>query len=124
MQLCGHRIHVHSSFKLYLTTTTPLSSLTPSLRDDVTLISLDVSHPVAVDLLLSTALEKLGGQEFIEKVERSCVGVASCKEQLANLEGVLLSQLPTNGKDPVYVVCTERIAATVDKSNQVSQFNS
>ena len=119
VQLCGHRLHVHPSFKLYLTTPTPLMSLPPSLRDLVTLISCDVSQPVAADLLMNTALSTLGGSEASEEVKRSCVGVASCKAQLEELGQQLFNQLPCRGKEPVYRVCTEKFSASVARKNEV-----
>ncbi len=119
MQLCGHRLHVNQSFKLYLTTTTPLSSLKPGFHDDLALISLDVTQPIATDLLLNIALEKVGGDEFRENVAKACVGVASCKTKLVELDCTLFGQLPVEGAEPVYRVATERIATTVETKNQV-----
>ena len=100
-------------------------SLPSSLGDVVTLISCDVSQPVAVDLLMNTALSTLGGPEASEEVKRSCVGVASCKAQLEELDRQLFNQLPCPGKEPVYRVCTDKFSISVARKNEVrfSQHN-
>ena len=115
VQLCGHRLHVHPSFQLYLTTTTPSTAIPSSLRDDVSMISCDVTMPVAQDLLLEAAVGILGNKSMKDGFRTSCEGVAMCRSQLKQLEIELIEQLPSPGKEQSYWLCTEKIATTVAK---------
>ena len=125
VQLCGHRLHVHPSFQLYLTTTTPPTAIPSSLRDDVTVVSCDVTMAVAQDLILEAAVGLLGSNDMKGGFRTSCEGVATCRSQLKQLEQELIEQLPSPGKEQSYWLCTEKIATTVTKKNEVitAQYN-
>lgn len=116
---CGHRLHVHPSFQLYLTTTTPPTAIASSIKDDVSVVSCDVTLPVAKNLLLEIAVDILGSKDMKDDFRTSCEGVAKCRSHLKQLEEELIKQLPSAGKEQSYWLITEKIANTVTKKNKV-----
>ena len=116
-QFCGHRLHVHSSFKLFMTTPIPPTLLSSSLASQVSVINFSSSIPLAEDILLDTIfdLATRKGTEFLETTRV----MASCKAGLVSLDEEMFSKLPVNEKDGCYWWSTEKIANIVAKKNGV-----
>lgn len=115
---CGHRLHVHPRFSLYLTTTTHPSSLPPSLLSDLNVINLGPSVPLAQDLLLDEAFLVLLPEES-SSFRAVCHDIAKHKERLKQLEGEVFDSLPKEGRTESYAYSTDRITAVVELINEV-----
>ena len=117
VQFCGHRLHVHSSFKLFMTTPIPPILLCPSLASQVSVINFSSSIPLAEDILLDTIFDMATrkGTAFLETTR----DMASCKAELVSLDEEMFSKLPLNGKDGCYWWSAEKIANIVAKKNGV-----
>ena len=120
VQFCGHRLHVHPSFSLLLTTPLSPSSLSSSLASQVSIITFPTSLPLAEDVLVDTAFNILTERtgEFIEASK----GIAACKAELRSLEGEFFAKLPVNGKEGCYWWSTEKIANIVAKKEEVPYY--
>lgn len=117
VHFCGHRLHVHSTFKLFMTTPISPTLLSPSLASQVSVINFSSSIPLAEDILLDTIFDVATrkGTDFIETTR----DLASCKAELVSLDEEMFSKLPVNGKDGCYWWSTEKIADIVSKKNGV-----
>ena len=120
VQFCGHRLHVHPSFSLLLTTPLSPSSLSSSLASQVSIITFPTSLPLAEDVLVDTAFNILTERtgEFIEASK----GIAACKAELRSLEREFFAKLPVNGKEGCYWWSTEKIANIVAKNEEVTYY--
>ena len=118
VQFCGHRLHVHPSFSLLLTTPLPPSSLSPSLASQVSPITFPASLPLTEDILVDTAFNMLTERagEFMEVSK----GIAACKAELRLLEGEVFSKLPVDRKEACYWWSTEKITNIVTNKDQVT----
>lgn len=119
VQWCGHRLHVHPSFNLYLTTATPPSAISLNLRDSVSLISCDITIPVAQGLLADGFIKLLCSQEVMDRFKMACEGANSSRSQLKLLEEEIYQQLPSEATNKSYWLSTEKIKTTVAKMNEV-----
>ena len=117
VQFCGHRLHVHSSFQLFLTTTAVPTSISPSVASEVCVISFSSSLPLAEDILTDTTFNVATGN--IDHCIEVSTGVASFKEELRSLDGELFEKLPMNAKEGCYWWSTEKISNIVSKKNEV-----
>ena len=117
VQFCGHRLHVHPSFSLLLTTPLSPSSLSPSLASLVIIVSFPASLPLTEDILVDTAFNMLTGKEG-EYME-ACKGIAAGKAELRSLEGEFFAKLPVDGKEACYWWSTEKISNIVTNKDQV-----
>ena len=117
VHFCGHRLHIHRSFQLFMTTTAHPGHISPSLASQVTVINFPTSLPLAEDLLVETAFNMAtgSGDEFRE-VSR---GIASCREKLNVLDEELFGKLPMHEKEGCYWWSTEKITNIVSKKNEV-----
>ena len=118
IQFCGHRLHIHPKFRLYLTMTTPITSLPPSLSSDLTVINLGSSVPLAQDILLDEAFQVLLPEESADFVA-VCAEVAELKKRLCQLESEVFRSLPKGGKMQNYWQATNEIKETVNLKNEV-----
>lgn len=117
VQFCGHRLHVHPSFQLFMSTPIFPTHVSPSLASQVSVINFSPSLPLAEDLLLNIAFNMATGKGvgFIE----TCEGIASYKAELLSLDGEMFSKLPVNDQEECYWWSTEKIANIVAKKNEV-----
>ena len=117
VQFCGHRLHVHSSFQLFMTTPISPTLLSPSLASQVSVINFSPSIPLAEDILLDTIFDMATkkGTEFLETTR----DIASCKAEFVSLDEEMFSKLPVNGKEGCYWWSTEKIDNIVTKKNGV-----
>ena len=118
IHFCGHRLHVHPRFQLYLTTTVPPSSLPLSLLSDLNVINLSVTVPLAQDILLNSALQVLLPKEssgFVELYSE----IAALKDRLRELEENIFKSLPKEGKMDSYWSSTDKITNIVAMKNEV-----
>lgn len=118
IQFCGHRLYVHRAFQLYLTTTTPLSAMSSSLRSDLSVINLPPSVPLAQDILLDEAWHALLPQESTG-FGPACEEIARGKQRLGELEEDVFTNLPKEGRMDNYWHATEEIGKIVEQKNEV-----
>ena len=117
-QFCGHRLHVHPRFRLYLTTVSPLSSIPASLLSDLNVINLSPSIPLSQDVLLNETIRVLLPDESSHFVV-VCEEIARGKERLGALEAELFASLPKEGRTESYWQSTEKISKIVDQKMEV-----
>ena len=124
IHFCGHRLHVHPKFRLFLTTSTatispsPSTSLPPSLTSDLSYINLGPSVPLTQDILLHTAFQVLLPKESARFGE-VCVEVAGLKAKLCQLEEEVFNCLPKEGRERNYWQSTESIVELVSQKDKV-----
>lgn len=118
VHFCGHRLHVHPRFRLYLTNVFPLSSIPASLCSDLNVISLSPSIPLSQDILLNESFQVLFPDESSHFVA-VCEKIARGKERLRALEAELFASLPKKGRMEHYSQSTEKISKIVDQKMEV-----
>ena len=121
IQFCGHRLHVHSKFRLYLTTVAPLSSVPASLLSDLNVINLCPSIPLSQDILLDKTLQILLPDEH-SHLGAVCEEIAKGKKRLEALEAEMFASLPREGRTESYWRSTEAINKIVQQKDEVQLY--
>ena len=120
IKFCGRQLHVAPSFHLYLTTTDPPNTISPSLSTTTTVINCASSFPLSQELLLDTAFHVFHEQGWVE-LREAVEGVAKCRSEVTKLERELFASVGRQGREEEggYWWSTEKIAKIMAAKKEV-----
>ena len=117
IKFCGRQLHVAPSFHLYLTTTDPPNTISPSLSTTTTVINCASSLPLSQEMLLDTAFHVFHEQGWAE-LRKTVGGVAKCRSEVTKLERELFESVGRE-KEGGYWWSTEKIAKIIAAKKEV-----
>lgn len=118
IHFCGHRLHVHSKFQLYLTTTTHPSALPTSLTSILNVVNLSSSIPLAQDVLTTLAFQTLFPEGY-QRFRQECEEIAKLKGELRELEKKVFESLPKERNMENYWQSTDKISSLLRTKHEV-----
>ena len=117
IKFCGRQLHVAPSFHLYLTTTDPPNTISPSLSTTMTVINCASSLPLSQEMLLDTAFHVFHEQGWTE-LRKTVEGVAKCRSEVTKLERELFESVGRE-EEGGYWWSTEKIAKIMAAKKEV-----
>ncbi|KAL5499629.1 hypothetical protein EMCRGX_G011081 [Ephydatia muelleri] len=116
IKFCGRRLHVHQSFRLFLTTTLPPSHLHSSLANSALLVDLSLCEPMACKLLLGAAFNATQEGEDYRMVNQEALQE---RQRLMGMEEELFTLLESRSRSNTYWCSTEEFEERIRNRTEV-----